>query len=775
MASPDTLNEQALRRSINRHTLTRGESYVDRIDEAVRRGRILTAKVRDNMIYRVEIGVEEDAIWATCTCPELWNNECKHIAAVLLKWVRQPKTFSHQTDNNPRQMHNGLEVIPLPPLASKTPNHLPQWTKTTWEARQANLENTLSNYLEQLRVQDLRDLAAHHGWTLKGNQKAGLVTQLLALLLAPSFVPNAVATLNQEHQQVLWALALISEEVIIDMPELIKLATHWGPLKQYKKGDHYNNNLQQTGLTITGTLTNTRAGSGYYYRTVNYVPWIIMRSLSRLITERLPEAKKQEIPLNGQITHTDATPLLQTISQIIMLWEQNPPTLRPPQPRPVIEKMYRILTEWEYVPEELVEAKTNNRFVFPQVNKLILTVPVPPLALTDESLKKYSSLIGTGEYLDFIYHLTQQVGLFQSGSPVTKWTAVTNQYLPLTPLQQQALLARTYFGLSNWHEINQVRRAQPDLQLKRNANKENFTPAQLAANWLLTRQQILRSLALLPDDQWLAWDTLVPLWKAIWPVFDSSSWMKGTSYAFEHNNPAWYFTYKGEKTTSAHWNLLQGQFIQTMITGPLHWLGLADICVQKGRLTGFRLHGLGDLFWERSETVSQPAAAHPAPQPGPTAAAKIFSTGDIIRVNPAAISTQGHRLLEQIARLDHAEPHLFNYQLDIQRVLATFEAGYTLPQLQQSWRDHFHKAIPNNILTSLTNWWRNYGQVRLYENTTLIEFSDDYALAEMKAVTSLNQHIIAELSPRLVIINPTALAPLQAELQKAGYTPKVES
>ena len=42
----------------------------------------------------------------------------------------------------------------------------------------------------------------------------------------------------------------------------------------------------------------------------------------------------------------------------------------------------------------------------------------------------------------------------------------------------------------------------------------------------------------------------------------------------------------------------------------------------------------------------------------------------------------------------------------------------------------------------------------------------------MKAVTSLGQHLIAELSPRLVLIPKVAVEPLTAELEKAGYTPK---
>jgi predicted ATPase len=42
----------------------------------------------------------------------------------------------------------------------------------------------------------------------------------------------------------------------------------------------------------------------------------------------------------------------------------------------------------------------------------------------------------------------------------------------------------------------------------------------------------------------------------------------------------------------------------------------------------------------------------------------------------------------------------------------------------------------------------------------------------MKAVTSLAQLIIAEISPRLVLIPAAAVDSLTAELEKAGYTPQ---
>ena len=43
----------------------------------------------------------------------------------------------------------------------------------------------------------------------------------------------------------------------------------------------------------------------------------------------------------------------------------------------------------------------------------------------------------------------------------------------------------------------------------------------------------------------------------------------------------------------------------------------------------------------------------------------------------------------------------------------------------------------------------------------------------MQAVTSLEKAIVTELSPRLVLIDRNAVTDLVAQLEKAGYTPKV--
>jgi hypothetical protein len=131
-----------------------------------------------------------------------------------------------------------------------------------------------------------------------------------------------------------------------------------------------------------------------------------------------------------------------------------------------------------------------------------------------------------------------------------------------------------------------------------------------------------------------------------------------------------------------------------------------------------------------------------------------------------------HSLLDKIARLDKVRADLFVYRLDPQAAYEAFEAGTVLSEVLADWEQLLSIPVPDSICAQLTEWWDAYGRVRIYKDLTVIEFSDDYALAEMKAVTSLEDHLITEVSPRLVIIRQEALQPLTAELEKAGYTPK---
>jgi len=61
----------------------------------------------------------------------------------------------------------------------------------------------------------------------------------------------------------------------------------------------------------------------------------------------------------------------------------------------------------------------------------------------------------------------------------------------------------------------------------------------------------------------------------------------------------------------------------------------------------------------------------------------------------------------------------------------------------------------------------------LHRNVALIECTDDVALDELRAATPLSAHVIRQLSPRVVIVDPDYLeVVIQAMIQK-GYTPRI--
>ena len=73
----------------------------------------------------------------------------------------------------------------------------------------------------------------------------------------------------------------------------------------------------------------------------------------------------------------------------------------------------------------------------------------------------------------------------------------------------------------------------------------------------------------------------------------------------------------------------------------------------------------------------------------------------------------------------------------------------------------------------LRTWERNRGLLHIYENITLIELSDDYALQELFISTSLADSLVYQFSPRLVAIWSQDLDALVQDMEKHGYTPRI--
>jgi hypothetical protein len=84
------------------------------------------------------------------------------------------------------------------------------------------------------------------------------------------------------------------------------------------------------------------------------------------------------------------------------------------------------------------------------------------------------------------------------------------------------------------------------------------------------------------------------------------------------------------------------------------------------------------------------------------------------------------------------------------------------------------QPLPAAVRHQWHTWWAHYAQVRWYDDLTLVEFADDYALQELLAQTDLRDHLLFTFSPRLIALHPDTADAFVRQLIKKGYTPKVE-
>jgi len=107
---------------------------------------------------------------------------------------------------------------------------------------------------------------------------------------------------------------------------------------------------------------------------------------------------------------------------------------------------------------------------------------------------------------------------------------------------------------------------------------------------------------------------------------------------------------------------------------------------------------------------------------------------------------------------------------------ALTQLGVSRPIVRESLRILAERAggnVPADVRAVLDAWWNSYGNVRLYDDLTLIELDDDILLQELLATSSLRGALVNVITPRLVAVEPAAMRPLLGEMERLGYTPRV--
>jgi len=191
-------------------------------------------------------------------------------------------------------------------------------------------------------------------------------------------------------------------------------------------------------------------------------------------------------------------------------------------------------------------------------------------------------------------------------------------------------------------------------------------------------------------------------------------------------------------------------------------LGVADIATLPNSSLAFRLYGLSDFLWGRTD--SQPSAGNE------TEIIAVDGTSRIV-VDPRVAPPQIHAFLGSVANVERAEDTSFTYQLDMRRAHTTF-ATRTLDDLLADWSSWMSQPPPAPLVQTLTTWWSQFGQIHLYNDLALLEVEDPVILRELEAVTSLTEHILSRPSPNIIVVKDSVVSTLLQEFMNRGYMPK---
>jgi hypothetical protein len=211
------------------------------------------------------------------------------------------------------------------------------------------------------------------------------------------------------------------------------------------------------------------------------------------------------------------------------------------------------------------------------------------------------------------------------------------------------------------------------------------------------------------------------------------------------------------------WSLFIRSIADAVLGGPLNWLGLVDVQQEAGRVRAFRVRPTAALLSGKQFDPGDLAA------PG-----KVIVADDLsIVVPPGSASIAALAPVLNACQLTNAAADGLRYQLGPYGLQALFELGMDAEDIARLLSSETGEPFPKAARKTLDRWWDAYGQVRLYDELTLIELGDDLLLRELQAATSLERVVLRQFSPRLIAVADDAVEQLVGELGARGYAPRI--
>lgn len=619
---------------------------------------------------------------------------------------------------------------------------------------EASRQRLLEDVLYQLTVAELRQIARRRVWTIKGTRKDDIVAQVATQMLASLNDPKMLSDLTRDERELLNATYTLFGLMLPIHPEQFEYV--WRDvLKRHGSAEPVVTGLVSYGLFLR--IDEEWESDYVYYRPLLPIPELLLSPLPLVSPQYQRSAQRPVVP---------AFPAPSFINQI----ERVGYYAAAGGYMAAAERVGQFYPEghdlpwignWPYLEEEESKVARTNYYRL-MSEPVLLTVPLRPHLVSEQTYHALRDVVNSWETLDWIVLFLIQERILQMDED-RKLIFNAQAWQDFLELSEQMrlliLFSGWYDGFPEVFEMRYFLAENPDLSVWRLAHPD-LRYDSFIGEFIFARQIILRFLRGLAEDP-----------------KKSGQWYSLSEFAAEvlSYRPDLYHLFTSEET----WGLKRDDYlisleephvweravltmIQSLFVGPLYWMNMIDVFVQNKQVEAFRLTDVGCFLLSPSKN------AQPTESDLPGNAEWI--DGHTLKLIPGRDMNALMGLVSRVAIPVSGQP--FTYRLGGPGLESSFADGET-PQSLANQFGQLGYALPDEAEKYLAQIYERFGRVHLYDELTIVEFSDDTAVVELRAAGLLDDVLLYEFSPRLIVIDPDKVEQFAARLEAKGYMPKL--
>lgn len=211
---------------------------------------------------------------------------------------------------------------------------------------------------------------------------------------------------------------------------------------------------------------------------------------------------------------------------------------------------------------------------------------------------------------------------------------------------------------------------------------------------------------------------------------------------------------------------VEAAFVGGVLSGPLHWLGLVDICLDEGRLLAFRLTEDAALAMRLDAPL--PPSTSQAESEGRLVVQpnfQLLALGDVPEPTLARIELFAERI--------RADRGAFEFKLSRQTFYAAQQRGLSTRAILDFLQHQAGAPLPQNVLRSLREWGEQSERIIIRPAVGLCQ-TDSATLADsIWQDSALKPHLERRLGPDLLLVKRGATSSLRELLLERGQLPAV--